>query len=460
MIIAKKIFLGIDWGTHSSKWAADIIPDKGNNITGSNLIRSDLLFSDEHITINPSDDYCPDHERTHSLKRRIILDPHGPFWEYDRNDIGMPLGMGVLFSICSLLGDFLAFIKNKKMSLDESSKIEIGFSFPNWLRDKDIESKVAVNHYHQAIILACYLFHMNSDSFPVPSKPYKVFIWKDIIEKSIKKFSFPEDNRIKISDMTIISYNLSEYCNDDIQCRFNWRYLVESCAAGLPYLRNIKLQSPPGIDGLGKLLVIDIGAGSTDIGYMLRTLNLKGGENLFYFTPAQTLRIAGNELTEKIRGYHHEAGRNITFSEAEAFKITKTDEWIDKPFVSNWRNDISEPVKQYLEVVPDNRWLTVDVPLNVIMTGGSGFVPGLADEIKLKVSEGLRLRGVNYKIAENINLFDILVPGWQFEIKEDYARMAVAIGSSDIDKPSLKYLPKMDSLTHRPTYSPTIKYKK
>lgn len=224
----------------------------------------------------------------------------------------------------------------------------------------------------------------------------------------------------------------------------------------MPYLRHIELQSPLGLQGLGKLLVVDVGAGSTDIGYMLRTINLKKKENLFYFTPAETLRVAGDELTGKIRDYHLTGGKNITFQEAEAFKITKIDDWIDKPFVNNWRNTISEYVKQYIVVVPDERWLQADVPLQIIITGGSGFVPGLTDEIKLKVSEGLRSKGLNYKIADNIRLFNVLVPNWQFSTREDYARMAVAIGSSDRDKPSLKYLPKMDPLEKGHTYKPHI----
>lgn len=459
MVIVKKVFLGVDWGTHSSKWAADIITDKGS-ITKSNLISSDLLYRDGEITIDPTDDYYPNVERIISLKRRIILDPHGPFWEFNRKDIGMPLGMGVLFSICSILGDFLNFINNE-MSLNSLANTEIGFSFPNWLKDKDLESKVAVNHYYQAINLACCLFQTFKKDLPVPHKPYSVIGWRELVGNTIKNFSFADDNEIKISDMTIKSYPLSEFCNGNSQNEFKWRYLVESCAAGLPYLRNIKLQTPPGLPGLGKLLVVDVGAGSTDVGYMLRTISLKGEENLFYFTPAQTLRVAGNELTEKIRDYHHSAGKHITFSEAEAFKITKTEEWVNNPFVSNWCDTISEHIRQYVKVVPDKRWLNVDVPLQIIITGGSGLVKGLADKVKDGVSEGLKQRGLAHITANNVILIEEVLSNWEFRIKEDYARTAVAIGCSDSDKPSLKYLAKMDTLiTHKPTYTPILKYKK
>jgi hypothetical protein len=82
-----------------------------------------------------------------------------------------------------------------------------------------------------------------------------------------------------------------------------WSYLVESCAAGLPYLRDIiqdiEEAAPAGRQGLGKLLIIDVGAGSTDVGYMLRTIGT--AENLFYFPPAATFEVAGNALTKALR---------------------------------------------------------------------------------------------------------------------------------------------------------------
>jgi len=41
---------------------------------------------------------------------------------------------------------------------------------------------------------------------------------------------------------------------------------MESGAAGLPYLRAMNVELVPGCPGLAKLLVIDVGAGSTDVG--------------------------------------------------------------------------------------------------------------------------------------------------------------------------------------------------
>ena len=117
----------------------------------------------------------------------------------------------MVFSICALLGDFLNFIKSNKIFLDSSTDIEIGFSFPNWLKDRDFASKTAVNNYHQAIILACFLFHSYRDELPLPNKPYSLNKWKELIGESNKNFSFPEESKIKISDMTTTDYNLSVF---------------------------------------------------------------------------------------------------------------------------------------------------------------------------------------------------------------------------------------------------------
>lgn len=452
----RKIYLGIDWGTHSSKWAADIVQDQVGNISRSSLIKSELLFNGREITINPSDDYYPEKERKHSLKKKIINDPSAPFWEHNRKDIGMPLGMGVVFSICSLFGDFITYLKSENVIIDSTVDFDIGFSFPNWLTNADEESKIAVNHYHQAIIASCYLFQFFKSDLPIPGTPYPIEKWNKLVKKIQEKLIPPEDFEIKISDMASVIYYLDDFNRE----YFKWRYLVESCAAGLPYLRRIEIQEPPGLPGLGKLLVIDVGAGSTDIGYMLRTISpINRNENLFYFPPAPTLRIAGNDLTEEIKKFHNITGRTITFNEAEAYKITRTEEWIDKPFVEIWCKSISKHIREYIINLRDQRWLNVNVPLEIIITGGSGLVHGFSEEIKTGVSEGLRGRGMQENLSLNIRTVKKFISGWDFQTEEDYARRAVAIGCSDTDKPSLKHLPKMDPASRGHVYTRHVKYK-
>jgi len=234
MKVVKQIYLGIDWGTHSSKWASDIITENTGNINGSGLIKSDILYHSGEVTINPSDNLFPDIERVHSLKKKIISDPFGAFWEYDqRDDIGMSLGKVMVFSICSLLGDFLAYLKKEQLSLDSTTEIEIGFSFPNWMKDKDRESRIAVNHYHEAIVVSCYLFQLFKDELPIPGKPYPSSKWKELVDSSKSNINIPQGDEIKISEMTIRKYELREFIAGYYYDNCKWRYLVESCAAGL-----------------------------------------------------------------------------------------------------------------------------------------------------------------------------------------------------------------------------------
>lgn len=440
---AKKIYLGIDWGTHSSKWIADIITKNDKNIQASNLIKSDLLFFDEKIIVDPSDDYHPNRDRVISLKKNIIKDPYAPFW-CERDDIGMSMGGGVTYSICALLGNFLYTIEKKKLLLDKSTDIEIGFSFPNW-HDGSNKSKKAVNNYHQAIIVSCLLFYFFRQKLPVPVKQYPVEKWKRLINRTRTILNFPENNEIAIDDMTQKDYSLGDFFNEYNSIHFKWKFLVESCAAGLPYLRHIELGSPRGVPGLGKLLVVDVGAGSTDIGYMIRTISpTTDNEKLFYFPPAPTLDIAGITLTDEIKAYYKSMGKDISDSEAESFKITKSDEWHDKSFAKMWQKNISNRIMEYIQNSPDKHWLSLQVPLQIIITGGSGLVKGLPEEIEKAVSDGLKKRGVGHRIYENVKLIDKGLPNWDFSTKERYARMAVALGCADRDKPSLEYKRKAD----------------
>ena len=155
-----------------------------------------------------------------------------------------------------------------------------------------------------------------------------------------------------------------------------WRFIVESGAAGLPYLRAMKANNRTGIAGLAKVLVVDVGAGFTDVGYMLKTSNVTtGAPTLYYFHPASTFAEAGNALTEELVKHHRAQNKPITWAEAEAEKLADTS-WHKLPFVQLWIRHICDHVAQYVLGVPDERWLPTPVKLHMIVTGGSGLVPG------------------------------------------------------------------------------------
>lgn len=435
-----KLWLGVDWGTHSSKWVCSF--ENGETLTGK--IHSSTLVRVDNDLIFPEGDKIPDGgEKIDSLKGTIIRDPMGQsFWDADRADTNSTLGEAVSFSFCCLLCDITRELSEEKgLSLTPDISIEIGFSLPNWLRDLDKKSKAALVHFQQAVNISCWIYRQTyGRDLPIPGKPFPIKDWKLII-KNARKNCMLGDAPVLVKELTEKVYSLDT---------LKWGYLVESCAAGLPYLRSIttlmEKDSPPGLQGLGKLLVVDVGAGSTDVGYMLRTISLKKRENLFYFTPAGTFGIAGNELTERVWEYFQQQGRRLTREDAEVRKLSDS-KWYNLEFANEWRQQIRRHVREYVRGIPDGRWLPIDVPLQIVVTGGSGVVSGLRDEIKKGVRDGLKDRGVQERAVGRAILISEKLPVWGFAQEAEYGRRAVSIGAADTNKPALKYCAKLD----RPT---------
>jgi len=215
----------------------------------------------------------------------------------------------------------------------------------------------------------CFVSNCAATSIPQPGKPYVIEKWKHTVQTTRETLS-----EKKLSSLTLESANSANFSLDAGSP--TWRFIVESGAAGIPYLRVMQLPRQRGIGGLGKLLVVDVGAGSTDVGYMLRTTNLESGEPIFYhLRPAPAFPIAGNQLTEDLLKHYRAQNRRMGYREAEAQKTSGTS-WCNLPFVRAWRKQICDHVETYVLGIPDDRWLPVEKPLNVVVTGGSGLVAG------------------------------------------------------------------------------------
>src|SRR5712691_4571730 len=93
-------FLGIDWGTHSSKWAFQT--DSGNPVIGS-MWDSSVCRLDDSLHIFTLDRGFQDPRRAVALKRTLIQDPDSPFWEGPRGKLRVTLGEGVGFGIICVL---------------------------------------------------------------------------------------------------------------------------------------------------------------------------------------------------------------------------------------------------------------------------------------------------------------------------------------------------------------------
>ena len=111
-----------------------------------------------------------------------------------------------------------------------------------------------------------------------------------------------------------------------------------------------------------KLLVVDVGAGSTDSGYFVSSRRIKDQHLVFNYLPsALTLDYAGEQLTEMLRDYiRRTRRRDVTKAEAETLKLTAPEDWINQSFVEDWRSKIARSVEEYILTVPDQLRLPDD----------------------------------------------------------------------------------------------------
>jgi hypothetical protein len=434
-----KLFLGVDWGTHSSKWSCSV--GDRDYLRRMPTFYSELLHENGELTFAPSEERWAKSEDNlrRSLKGVLIHDPLGAsFWNSVREDTGTSLGEAVTFSLCCLLADAKRQISTHT-EVKEFADVELGFSFPNWVVEQGRSAKAASKHFQEAVAVAVELMcRFGVDDLPRPDRPFKISEWRAQVKEVLSAIPANNDSPLTVENITRRSFH-----SRDESIRY--RFLMESGAAGLPYLRALKLEGRPGLAGLSKLLVVDVGAGSTDVGYMLRVQHIKTAkENLYFFPPAPSFNVAGNELTNDIIHYHRAKGEPMTWARAEAQKLQTTN-WAQLPFVDTWKKRICGHVWEYVCGIPDFRWLPVPVPLNVVLTGGSGLVSGLSTAVKEAVLSALEVRQVPLATLQSVVIRGDHLPHLNFAAEADYAKRAVCLGAADRDKPGFRYMEKMDA---------------
>jgi hypothetical protein len=111
------------------------------------------------------------------------------------------------------------------------------------------------------------------------------------------------------------------------------------------------------------------------------------------------------------------------------------------PSVTEWRRGIAEHVQRYVADIADERWLPYEPPLHVLVTGGSGIVNGLQDEILAAAKKGLEHRNIDSRVIDGTTLMTLDTAGpWANDIN----RLAVALGAASEELPKLSYWENLD----------------
>jgi len=202
----------------------------------------------------------------------------------------------------------------------------------------------------------------------------------------------------------------------------------------------------PANNRIRKILVVDVGAGSTDAEYMVRTVRPRNSQGimeplLIWLPAADALEIAGRWLTDKILAEFKSQGRRSTLFEAEEFKIANQ-AWYPKHYVREWTTLIGDHVAEYIRGIRDDICLPKRPKLEVALSGGSSVVSPLRDEIIRQVKTALEQRGPERGLSQ-ATLIEVSDPGslGRSYREVEVAQLAVSLGASDPLLTELKAYP-------------------
>jgi hypothetical protein len=430
-------FIGIDWGTHSSKWCFQDL--SGNRVVGR-IWDSRVYRIGDSLAIFPMQSHYHGGHGESALKRKLIQDPDQSFWEGPRRKLNVTLAEAVIFSLVALLRDVQTTLAKRNIRIREDREIEVRFSHPNWLH---AEAVPALQYFRDAALVALNCF-LKEEKLPDPEDSFQMDVSQ--LRGAVQVH---RDSAAKLENLPEIlvaapTASLLKGSTEGV----GWQLIFESCAAGLPYLVEAELElfdggrvRPLQHHQVRKLLVVDIGAGSTDAGYMLRTIppdprtGAPLGPALIWFPPAPAFERAGNWLTDRICDKWRAEGRKATPEEAEDFKTSGATEWQGELFVHDWCESIAERLHSYLLVLSEDTFLTSprQGPLEIVLTGGSSVIGSLRPSVMRGVKSALSSRGVHADLGGATRFLDSRA---QTEGGQDgYAvgnapQLAVCIGAS------------------------------
>jgi hypothetical protein len=438
--------IGVDWGTHSSKWCYQ---DLERRTLVGDLWDSQVWRVEGHLAMFPILRHYRGECGESGLKRKLIDDPDQPFWDGARPKLGASLGEAIVFSLLCLLCDAHAALSERGLGVKDRGPVSVRFSHPNWVT---ADSVAALQSYRDAVVVALSAFQEeveagpSADSFQLPIDQLR-----DVVAR----------HRPCAQDLEPLPlmYDHAAYarCLKGRAGSVEWELVFESCAAGFPYL----VESEPDVfspddfadaqyERWRKILVVDIGAGSTDAGYMLRTVRLDSRTEepesplLIWLPAAPGFGMAGNWLTDKIRDDWISAGRpSTTRVEAEDYKISGVTDWYAKPYVEEWCRSIAARVAEYMRRVPDNARLPRKPALELVITGGSSAVQPVKPSLIQAVVQALKDRGIQPLLSEATSPLGTSIPSLGSAGYSDIqcAQLAVCFGASHPWMADLKHYP-------------------
>jgi hypothetical protein len=434
-------YLGVDWGTHSSKWA---FQKPGLNPLVGPIWDSAVSRIASNLAMHTTEQRHQDPSREVALKRKLIQDPDQSFWDGPRPKLGVTLGESVVFSLLCLLIDAERTLNGRGLSVREPGSV-IRFSHPNWISEESVR---ALSCFRDAAVVALAAFLNEVGQGNIDSR---ISIDSGALKNAVQKHKPFVDGLPAFPG----HYSHADYdrCTRGSIGGIKWEFVFESCAAGFPYLLQDDrdtfentLRKFPAARRLRKVLVVDVGAGSTDAGYLVRTVRPRDSQGimqplLIWLPAADALERAGRWLTDRIHADLKQQGRRVTVDEAEEFKLTRQSAWLTKPYVSEWSDAIATHVAEYAKSLRDDVCLPNKPELEIVVTGGSSAVQPMRDEVLKQVSLALVERGLpigNFSKLIEPESFGLQSSGYE---KVRIAQLAVSLGASDPYLSELKAYP-------------------
>lgn len=446
--MSERGILGIDWGTHSSKWAWTIVDDDNHQESGTFGIRRSDVWVDPQGHLVLTDDAPPKDARTVGfIKNKMIKSPEAAFWEGPLRSFPLTMGELATFSLWFLLCEGFASLHAKaKVSL---ANTDVRFSLPNWVDTRD--AAYARASYEQSAAVACQLFHQTMKESNGTVVMMTIDRWRTLVTDARRELGV-NDQTVVLDDPDGFRKLIESKHVSSKHPAF--RFVVESSAAGLLGLRR-GFELWDSKSQVLNLLVVDVGAGSTDIGYVLRTFPKEGTAKvvLCQLPPAPTCSVAGEDLTLRIQEIRRAKGQSVSRDEAELIKISERNStWSAHPTVKEWVEKVASHVCSYVQSLPDQRWLPYPPGARVLVTGGSAVVPGLKSAVVEAVKKGMNAKGIDARVIDGVDVMDLALKG---PLAREANRLAVCLGSSDADLPRLAYHSRLDPPATHPTVRAT-----